>query len=122
MKHTLRFVIEDAIEIFVTRAMRLRVLHNHVMIRELLILGQVKTVQNALEPFSRQLGANVIARKLRADRKRMHVHMTGAAEFPLDRRDVIRLRGFILKLDVLDARIIAGHDFRDRIGEIRRVA
>ena len=69
VKNALRFVVEDAVEIFVAGAMRLRVLDDHVMIGQLFVAREVKAVQNAFQAFAGELGANVVARKLRAERE-----------------------------------------------------
>ena len=81
MENALRFVIEDAVEILVAGAMRLRVLDNHVMVGELFAAREVKAVQNAFQPFAGEFGADVVARQLRAEREGMDVHVAGAAQF-----------------------------------------
>ena len=53
----------------VGRADVLGVLDDHVMVGELLALGEVKPVENALQPFTRQVRANVVPRQSRAERE-----------------------------------------------------
>ena len=57
-----RFVVQNPVEILVAGAMRLRVFHNHVMVRQLLAARQIQAVEDALQTFARQVGANIIAR------------------------------------------------------------
>ncbi len=98
--------------------MRLRVFDNHVVIGELLAAREVKAVQNALQSFAGEFGADVVARKLRAQRKGMDVHVAGAAELAGDGRQMKRVRRLILEFHVLQRRVVAGDNFRDGIGEI----
>ena len=69
VKHALRFVVQDSVEIFVTRAVRLSVFDNHVMIGELLAFRQVKAVEDALQPFTSEPGENVVPRNSGAQRE-----------------------------------------------------
>src|SRR5690348_10786452 len=63
MKHTLRAIIQNAIVILMTAAVWLRVFNDHVMVGQLLRLGQVEPIENALEAFAGQNSPNVIARE-----------------------------------------------------------
>ncbi len=102
MKDAPRFVVEDAVEILVAGAMRLGVLDDHVMIGQLLAAREVKAVEDALQPFARELGANVRSREFCAERKRMDDDVARAAELRRDRGDVKRMLAFVLKLHVLN--------------------
>ena len=121
VENALRFVVEDAVEILVAGAMRLRVLDNHVMIGQLLAAREVKAVQNAFQAFAGEFGADVVARKLRAERERMDVHIAGAAKFAGNGRHVKCVQRLVLEFHVLQRRVVAGDNFRDGIGEIRGV-
>ena len=101
--------------------MRLRVLDNHVMVGELLAARQVKAVENAFQPFARELGADVVARQLRAERKGMDAHVARAAKLAGNGRQMKRGAGFVLKFHVLQRGVVAGDNFRDGVGEIRRI-
>ena len=61
VKNALRFVIENAVEIFMAGAMRLGVFDDHVMVGELVATRQVKPVQNTFQPFAREFGADIVA-------------------------------------------------------------
>ena len=102
--------------------MRLGVLDNHVMIGQLLAAREVKAVENAFQPFAGEFGADVVARQFCAEREGMDAHVAGAAEFAGDGRDVKGVRRLVLKFHVLDRGVVAGDNFRDGVGEIRRVA
>ena len=80
VEDALRFVVEDAVEIFVAGAMRLGVLDDHVVVGQLFAAREVKAVEDALQAFAGEVGADVVARKLRAERERVDVHVAGAAE------------------------------------------
>ena len=121
VENPLGLVIKDAVEIFVAGAMRFRVLHDHVMVGELFAAREVQAVQHALEAFAGEFHADVIARKPGAERKGMHAGMAGAAEFTGNGRHVKRVQRFILQFDMLNHRVVAGHNFRDRVGEVRHV-
>jgi len=122
VKNAPRFVVKDAVEIFVAGAMRLGMLDNHVMVGELLVACEIKPVQNALEPFACQFGADIIARKFCAEREGMDVHIAGAAKFTGDGRHVKGVGRFVLQFDVLDGRIVTRDNFRDSIGKRRHIA
>ena len=66
VKNALRFVVQNAIEILVARAMRLRVFDDHVVIGELFAFRQVKAVQYTFEPFTGEVGPNIVSREPRA--------------------------------------------------------
>ena len=121
VENPLGLVIKDAVEIFVAGAMRFRVFHDHVMIGELFAAREVQPVQHALEAFAGEFYADVIARKPGAERKGMHAGVAGATEFTGNGRHVKRVQRLILQFDVLDHRVITGHNFRDRVGEVRHV-
>jgi hypothetical protein len=121
VKNALRFVIEDAVEILVAGAMRLRVLDNHVMVGQLFAARQVKSVENAFQAFAREVRADVGARQLRAERKRMDAHVARAAKISGNGRQMKRVGGFVLKFHVFQRGVVAGGDFRDGVGEIRGV-
>jgi len=121
VKDALRFVIEDAVEIFVAGATRLGVLDNHVMVGELLATGQIKAVENTGQPFAREFGADVGARELRAERKGMDAHVARAAKLRGNRCQMKRGVGFVLKFHVLQHGVVAGDDFGDGIGEVRHI-
>ena len=83
MENTLGFVIQDAVEILVARAVRLGMFDDHVMIRQLLATREVKPVENAFQAFACKLCADVVARKFCAERERpdvvlMDIHLAGS--------------------------------------------
>ena len=47
--------------------MRPGMLDNHVVIRELVALRQIKPVKDALQPFTREIHVNVVPRQPRAE-------------------------------------------------------
>ncbi len=102
--------------------MRLRVLDNHVMVGKLLVLRQVKSVQNTFETFAREFRANVRARQFCAKREGMNGHIARAAKFAGDGRDVKCRCRFVLKLDVFDTGIFTRKNFRHGICKISNVA
>src|SRR5262245_21881057 len=57
-------VIQNAIVILVAVAIRAGMLNEHVMIGELIILGQIQAIQNTLNALARQDGVDVVAREL----------------------------------------------------------
>src|SRR5258708_26977824 len=52
----------------------------------------------------------------------MDGHVARAAKFARDRRDMKRVRRFVLQLDVFDGGVVARENFRPRIREIRDIA
>ena len=58
--------IEDAIEILVAVAVGLGVLHHHVVIRQLLALGQVEPVEDAFHALAGQSWVRMLLRESRA--------------------------------------------------------
>src|ERR1041385_4574993 len=102
--------------------MRRGVFDDHVMIGELFPPREVKSVENALQAFAHEFGADVVARKSRSDRKRMDVRIAPAAQLGVQRADMKRALALILKRQVLNGRAIAGDQLRDGVGEVRRVS
>ena len=95
VEDALRFVVEDAVEILVAGAMRLGVLDDHVVIGELFAAREVKAVENALQALAGEVGVDVVARKLRAERDASgRSHCCARPKCAVERRDVKRLRGF----------------------------
>ena len=91
------------------------------MVGQLLAAREVEPVEDALQAFARKLRADAIAGEFRTEGERMDVDVARAAEFAVDRGDMKRRRRLILKFQMLDERLVAGEDFRDRVGEIRRI-
>ena len=63
VKNALGLVIEDAIKVLVTRAVRFRVFDDHVVVGELILAGKVEAVQYALQSFAGEFRTDVVARK-----------------------------------------------------------
>ena len=80
MKHRTRIVIEDAVKIFVTVAMRLRVIHYHVMINQLPGPRQVQAVEHGLNASAVEMGAQIVSGNAASQRERMMRHAGVAAE------------------------------------------
>ena len=121
MEDAPRTIIENAVEIFVAGALRRGVLHDHVMVGELLPFGEVKPVQNALQPVAREVRVNGVPGQPRAQRERVGVHPAAPPELAVHRRHVERLTALVLKLHVLDHRLVARDQLRDGVCEIGRV-
>ena len=118
MEHAFGFSLEDAVEVFVAGAVRLRVLDEHVVVGQLLALGQVEPVQNALEPFAGELHVNVVPRQSRPEGERVGLGATPPSELSVQRGDVKRFLALALELHMLYHRVVADDQFRDGVREI----
>ena len=121
MKNAFRAAIENAVEIFVAVAMRLRVFDDHVMIGKLVALREIKPVEHALDTFAREVRADIVPRKFRAGGNRMRNEIRAAAKMRVQRRHVKRFVALVLKLAVLHVRAVRHDYFRDHIRKTRRV-
>ncbi len=121
VENALRTPVQDAVVIFVAVAMRFGVLDDHVVVRQLVVPRQVKPVQHAFHAFVRQAGADVVARKPRAGGDGMRDEIAVPAQMRVDRRDVKRLRAFVLELAMLHHRVLADHQLVHGVREMRRV-
>ena len=82
--------------------MRLGVLDDHVMVRELIVLGQVKAIENALHAFAAR-SVRMLLRDSRAPRaKECAMKLLFRAQLRVEGRQVKGRRAFVLKLAVLD--------------------
>jgi len=63
VEDALRFAGEDAVEILVTRAVRLGVVHNHVMVGKLVAVRDIHAVEDGLDAFTVERGADVVSVK-----------------------------------------------------------
>ena len=122
MENALGFVVQDAVEIFVARAMRLRVFDDHMMVGELFIFREVKPIENAFQTFAREIGADVVARNLCAQGDGVDTDIARAAKLARDGRDVICVGRFVLQFDMFDICIVARKYFRHRIREVSDIA
>ena len=98
--------------------MRLGVFHEHVMVSQLLILGQIKAIEHTFQSLAGEFGADIIAGKLGSQGNGMKSDFTGAAKLTRDGGDVKGGGRFILHFDMLDYGVFAGVNFRYPIGEI----
>ena len=62
VEYATRMVVEYPVEIFVTVAMGLGVIHHHVVINNLLPAWQVQAIEHYLQSLTIQSGADVVSR------------------------------------------------------------
>ena len=101
--------------------MRLRVLDHHVMVGQLVAPGQVKPVQDALDPFAGQGRANIIPRQARPRGNRVRNEVAAPPQMGVDGRDVISVPALVLEFHVLHHRAFPQNQFGHRVREIRRL-
>ena len=87
----------------------------------MLALGEIKPVEDAFQPFALEFRANVVSRQSRPQRERMRVHPAATTELTVHGGDVKGLAALVLKLDVLDERLVARDQLGDGVREIGRV-
>ena len=102
MKDASRAIVENAIEVLVAVAVRLGVLDNHVKIGQLIVLGQIKSVQDAFNAFAVEKRGDGVPREPRSGGDGVRNEVAPAAQLHPQIGDMEGAATFILKLAVLD--------------------
>ena len=118
-EHTVPGAIDDAAIVLVAGATRLQVLDAGVVIDVAVAVDVVVAVEQRLAALAVEPGAQIDARQARTERDRVRSKHRATRLHRIDRRQVHGLRRFLLQLQVRDARIGAGRDAGDRVGQAR---
>ena len=113
VKHPARIVIKDAVKIFVTVAMRLGVIHHHVMINQLLASRQVQARSaRTRAPVPSSRARMLLRANAAAQRDGMMRRAAIAPQRAVQPGHMKRRRAFVLKFHVLHLRVIAHNTAR----------
>ena len=121
MEDPFGFAVENTVEILMAIAVRLGVLDDHVMVRELITPSHIQTVEQAFHTFARQHHADVVSGDPAPQGDRMGSEVRALPEMRVNRGQMERAEAFILELAMLDDGAIPQNQFGDCVGEVGRI-